>query len=166
MAWNKSSSDRDAAEASVPASSGSSRRPATVGPSITIQGTLSGEEDLLIEGKVEGEVSLRGNALSIGKDGRVKADVYAQSISVEGEVEGNLFGDDQIVIRQSGKVVGNVTAPRVSLEDGAKFRGAIDMEPGKKIKPASSISGQRDSGADRVDAGTASSGGKKTVASS
>jgi cytoskeletal protein CcmA (bactofilin family) len=102
---------------------------ATIGPSIRIQGDLSGEEDLIVEGQVEGKIELRPNGITIGKSGRVRADVYGRTISVEGEVEGNLFADEQIVVRHSGRVHGNLTAPRVSLEDGANFKGAIDMEP-------------------------------------
>ena len=102
---------------------------ARLGPSIRIKGTLTGEEDLLIEGSVEGEVTLGQNKVTIGHSGRVKADVRGSSICVEGEVEGNLLGEEEVVIRQSGRVRGNVTAPRVNLENGAKFKGAIDMQP-------------------------------------
>ena len=130
MAWKN---PKDAENPNAPApSSGparSSSRLATLGPSITINGKLSGDEDLLIEGHVEGEISLKQNSVTVGRSGVVKADVYSKNICIEGEVHGNLFGDDQVVIRQSGKVFGNLTAPRVTLEDGAKFRGTIDMEP-------------------------------------
>jgi cytoskeletal protein CcmA (bactofilin family) len=105
-----------------------------IGPTIAIKGDLSGEEDLLIEGHVEGKIDLRRHAITVGKSGRVKADVYGKAITVEGEVEGNLFGEEQIVLRQSSTVRGNITAPRVSLEDGANFKGSIDMSP--KEKPA------------------------------
>ena len=102
---------------------------AMIGSSITIKGELIGAEDLLIQGRVEGRIDLRKHNITVGKSGRVKADLFGQSISVEGEVEGNLFGDEQVVVRQSGVVQGNITAPRVSLEDGSKFKGSIDMEP-------------------------------------
>lgn len=105
-------------------------RTARLGPSIRIKGTLTGEEDLLIEGSVEGEVTLGRNKVTIGESGRVQADIRGSSICVEGEVKGNLFGEEQVIIRRSGKVRGNVTAPRVNLENGAKFKGAIDMQPG------------------------------------
>ena len=108
----------------------SSTRTARIGPSIQIKGTLTGEEDLLIEGAVEGEVTLGRNKVTIGESGKVKADIRGSSICVEGEVKGNLFGEEQVIIRRSGKVRGNVTAPRVNLENGAKFKGAIDMQPG------------------------------------
>lgn len=107
----------------------SAQRVASLGPSLVIRGTLSGQEDLLIEGQVEGEISLRKHSVTVGPKGRVKADIFSKSICVEGEVHGNLFGEDQVTIRQSGKVRGNVTSPRVSLEDGSKFKGAIDMNP-------------------------------------
>jgi len=114
----------------APSSGEVKSRVASLGPSITIKGTLTGEEDLLIEGCLEGEVALHKQHVTIGRSGRVRADVYGSSICVEGEVNGNLFGEEQVVIRQSGKVRGNVTAPRVNLENGAKFKGAIDMQPG------------------------------------
>jgi cytoskeletal protein CcmA (bactofilin family) len=104
------------------------RESATIGPSITIKGDLAGEEDLIIQGRVEGKVDLKQNSITIGKNGRAKADIYGKLISVEGEVEGNLYGQDQIIVRSTGNVRGNLTAPRVSLEDGAKFKGSIDMD--------------------------------------
>lgn len=104
-------------------------RPATLGPSISISGSLSGNEDLIIEGAVEGEVMVRDHMVTISQTGRVKADVYGRSICVEGEVKGNLVADEQVVIRKSGRVRGNVTAPKVNLENGAKFKGSIDMQP-------------------------------------
>lgn len=100
-----------------------------IGPSIEIQGELTGGEDLLIEGRVDGKVDLRGHNVNIGKNGRVTADVFGKTITVEGQVNGNLFGDDQIILRQSSTVRGNLTAPRVSLEDGSNFKGSIDMTP-------------------------------------
>ena len=107
----------------------SPQRVASLGPSLVIRGTLSGQEDLVIEGQVEGEISLRKHSVTVGQKGRVKADIFSKSICIEGEVHGNLFGEDQVTIRQSGKVRGNVTSPRVTLEDGSKFKGAIDMNP-------------------------------------
>lgn len=104
-------------------------RQAVLGPSITIKGTLSGQEDFLIEGRVQGEVSFKQHVVTVGKRGRVDADLYCKRIFVEGEVQGNLFGEELVVIRSSGKVKGNATAPRVSIEDGAQFRGAVDMQP-------------------------------------
>ncbi len=101
---------------------------ATIGPSISIKGDLSGEEDLIVEGRVEGTIDLKQNNLTVGREGRVSASVRANTISVEGEVEGDLTGDEQVVVRRSGNVQGNINAPRVTLEDGCKFRGSIDMD--------------------------------------
>lgn len=104
---------------------------ATIGSSIDIKGDLSGEEDLLVEGKVEGKIILKKNTVTIGKSGRVKADVHGSSIHVDGRVRGNLYGDKEIIIRASGNVEGNLVAPRVTLENGSQFKGSIDMEPRK-----------------------------------
>lgn len=101
---------------------------AMIGPSISIKGDLTGEEDLIVEGRVEGTIDLKQNDLTVGKDGRVKAGVGANTIFVDGEVDGDLTGDEQVVIRRSGQVQGNIIAPRVTLEDGCKFRGSIDMD--------------------------------------
>jgi len=109
---------------------------AVIGASIEIKGDLHGGEDLYIEGRVEGKVDLKRHNVSIGKNGRVLADLYGRVITVEGEVQGNLYGEEQIVLRQSSTVRGNLTAPRVSLEDGANFKGSIDMSP--KESPAAS----------------------------
>jgi cytoskeletal protein CcmA (bactofilin family) len=113
-----------------------SRGVATIGPSIAIKGDVTGEEDLIIEGRIEGKILLKANSVTIGRNGRVKANVYANSIMVEGEVEGDLIGKDEVVIRQSGKVKGNVAAPRVVLDSGARFQGSIDMEPTSQQRPS------------------------------
>ena len=117
------------ASGGAPARPLSTSQPAVIGPSIRIDGDLQGEEDLIIEGEVQGTVNLRGNALTIGSKGKVKADVYAQSIRVEGHMEGDLFAAERAVITKTANVRGNITAPRVNLEDGARFRGSIEMDP-------------------------------------
>lgn len=106
-----------------------SHEAAVIGPSITIDGDLRGEEDLIIEGEVSGTVQLKNNSLTIGAQGKVKADVYAHSIYVEGYTEGDLYGSERVSIRKSAQVRGNITSPRVSLEDGARFKGSIEMDP-------------------------------------
>ncbi|HVS13066.1 MAG TPA: polymer-forming cytoskeletal protein [Thermoanaerobaculia bacterium] len=111
---------------------------ATIGPSISIKGDVVGDEDLLVEGKVEGEIRVKNHSVTVGRSGQVKADVYAKSIHVEGEVFGSLYGQEDVAIRQSGKVQGNIIAPRVTLEDGSTFRGSIDMRSPEQAKgPAS-----------------------------
>jgi cytoskeletal protein CcmA (bactofilin family) len=105
---------------------------ATIGSTITIKGDLAGDEDLLIEGKLDGKIECRKHSVTVGKNGRIKGDIYGKIITVEGNVEGNLYGDEQLSVRQSGTVRGNITAPRVALEDGANFKGSIDMSPKEK----------------------------------
>jgi cytoskeletal protein CcmA (bactofilin family) len=108
-----------------------------IGPSIEIKGSLSGGEDLLVEGRVEGKIELAQHSVTIGTNGRIKADIQGRNIVVLGEVEGNIFGSEQITLRQSSKVQGNLVAPRVSLEDGANFKGSVDMtsKPAVETRP-------------------------------
>jgi cytoskeletal protein CcmA (bactofilin family) len=83
----------------------------------------------VIEGRVEGKVDLKQNNVTVGKSGRVRADVFGRIVTIEGEVDGNVFAREQAILRQSGAIRGNITAPRVILEDGSRFKGSIDMEP-------------------------------------
>jgi cytoskeletal protein CcmA (bactofilin family) len=114
---------------SAPAARSSAGQGAIIGRSIQINGDVKGGEDLLIEGDVSGTVELKNNALTVGKEGKVKADIYARSITVDGTTEGDLFASERISIRSSANVRGNLLAPRVSLEDGARFKGSIEMDP-------------------------------------
>jgi cytoskeletal protein CcmA (bactofilin family) len=100
-----------------------------IGPSIRIKGDLTGKEDLIIQGQLEGEVRLEANNVTVGKEGRIRADIYGRSVHVEGEVKGHLIGEQEVVIRASGKVQGDIVSPRVVLENGSNFKGSIDMEP-------------------------------------
>ncbi len=111
---------------------------AVLGASISISGELSGGEDLLVQGKVDGKIDLAQHTVTIGRSGRITADVFAKIIHVEGEVKGNLFGSEQILVHKSGSVNGNLSSPRVALEDGCKFKGAIDMDPqaAERARPA------------------------------
>ncbi len=119
------------------------RATATIGPSIFIKGDLSGDEDLVIEGRVEGKIDLKQHNVTIGKNGRVRADVFGNTVVVEGEVDGNLFAQQQAILRQSGAVRGNISAPRVMLEDGSRFRGSIDMDSKEAAKPAAAPPGSQ-----------------------
>jgi len=100
---------------------------AIIGPSITIKGEVSGDEDLLIQGQVEGSVTLELHSVTVGRDGRVKANITARIVTVEGNVEGDLLAQEQIILRSAARVMGDITAPRVVLEDGASFKGLVDM---------------------------------------
>lgn len=125
-----------AAPAERPKATDRPREMATIGPSISIQGDLAGEEDLVIQGRVEGTITFKQNLLTIGKDGHVNAMVNARILMVEGHVEGDLKGEEQVVLKKSADVRGNISAPRVTLEDGARFKGSIDMEgdPARKAE--------------------------------
>jgi len=100
---------------------------ATIGPSITIRGDVTGDEDLLIQGRIEGTVDLKQHNVTVGPEGRVKADLKGRTVTIEGEVDGDVRGQEQVALRASSKVNGDIVAPRVVLEDGASFLGSIDM---------------------------------------
>ena len=109
-----------------------------IGKSVVIKGELNGSEDLTIEGQVEGKIELRQNALTIGPNGRIKAQVFAKSVIILGEVTGNVTASEKVDIRDNGAVDGDIAAPRVAIAEGAHFRGSIDMQKGagEKTKPA------------------------------
>ena len=142
MMWKKSEPEvvrSQPTPAAPPPSASVARTPvvqardrAVFGSTISVRGDVMGEEDLLIEGRVEGKIELRHNSITVGKSGHIKADIYGKAIIVEGTVEGNLFGEEQLVIRNCGTVRGNIIAPRVALEDGCNFKGSIDMSPKDK----------------------------------
>jgi cytoskeletal protein CcmA (bactofilin family) len=114
-----------------------------IGKSVVIKGELNGSEDLTIEGQVEGKIELRQNVLTIGPNGRIKAQVFAKSVIILGEVTGNVTASEKVDIRDNGSVDGDIAAPRVAIAEGAHFRGSIDMqrtaakpEPKAEAKPA------------------------------
>jgi len=112
--------------------------PASIGKSIVISGQLSGSEDLMIEGHVDGKIELRNHVLTIGSNGRITAQVAAKAIIVFGHVTGNLTATEKVEIRESGSVEGDIVAPRVAIADGSTFRGSIDMQ--HKEQPGSTES--------------------------
>jgi cytoskeletal protein CcmA (bactofilin family) len=113
---------------------------AMIGPTIKIKGDITGDENLTIEGSVEGNVELGAHEVCIGQSGRVNANVTAKTIKIEGEVKGDITGNEKVVVSKSGNVRGNIIAPRVTLEDGAKFKGSIDMDPGESSASVSTLS--------------------------
>ena len=106
-----------------------------IGPSISIKGEITGEGDLMVQGQVEGTIDFKNNNVTIDSTGRIKADINARIITIEGEVEGNLLGEKKIVLRPSGRVRGDMRAPAINLEEGAKFKGNIDMEAWDEKQP-------------------------------
>ncbi len=100
---------------------------ATIGRSITIRGDVTGDEDLVIQGRIEGTVDLKLHSVTVGPEGRVKANITGRSVIVEGEVIGDLRGQEHVALRSTARVEGNIVAPKVALDEGAVFRGSIDM---------------------------------------
>jgi cytoskeletal protein CcmA (bactofilin family) len=104
--------------------------PVNIGKSVVIKGELTGSEDLTIEGHVEGKIELRQNVLTIGPNGKIKAQVFAKSVVILGEVTGNVTASEKVDLRDNGSVDGDITSPRVAIAEGAHFRGSIDMQRG------------------------------------
>ncbi len=103
-----------------------------IGKSVVIKGELSGSEDLTIEGHVDGKIELRENILTIGPNGKIKAQLFAKAVIVLGEVTGNVTASEKVDIRDNGSVDGDIVAPRVAIAEGAHFRGSVDMQRGAK----------------------------------
>jgi cytoskeletal protein CcmA (bactofilin family) len=134
-----------ATAASAPAAAAPSAEPrvqlgrdmVNIGKSVIIKGELSGSEDLTIEGQVEGRIDLKDNVLTIGPNGKIKAEVFAKSVVVLGEVTGNVTASEKVDIRDNGSVDGDIASPRVAIAEGAHFRGSVDMQrAGQKAQPA------------------------------
>jgi cytoskeletal protein CcmA (bactofilin family) len=105
-----------------------------IGKSVVIKGELNGSEDLTIEGQVEGKIELRDHVLTIGPNGKIKAQVFAKALIVLGEVNGNVSATEKVEIRDGGSVDGDIVSPRVAIAEGAHFRGSVDMQrkPGQQ----------------------------------
>src|SRR6202166_2658597 len=103
---------------------------ATIGKSLVIKGEVTGSKSLYIDGRVEGSISLSGNRVTVGRNGVVAANISAREIVVLGKVRGNLTASDRVDIRSDGSLTGDVVAARISIEDGAFFKGGIDIRKG------------------------------------
>ena len=99
-----------------------------IGKSVVIKGELNGSEDLTIEGHVEGKIELKDHVLTIGPNGKIKAQVFAKAVIVLGEVNGNVTATEKVDIRDNGSVDGDIVSPRVAIAEGAHFRGSVDMQ--------------------------------------
>src|SRR5262244_4657563 len=114
---------------------------ATIGKSLVIKGEVTGSESLYIDGRVEGSINLSGNRVTVGRNGVVSANINAREIVVLGKVRGNLTASDRVDIRSDGSLTGDVVAARISIEDGAFFKGGIDIRKagqkpnGEEAKP-------------------------------
>jgi cytoskeletal protein CcmA (bactofilin family) len=110
-----------------------SQEQATIGKSLVIKGEVTGSESLYIDGRVEGSINLPGNRVTVGRNGIVAANINAREVVVVGKVRGNLTASDRVDIRNEGSLTGDVVAQRISIEDGAFFKGGIDIrKPGQK----------------------------------
>jgi len=110
---------------------------ATIGKGLFIKGEITGSESLYIDGKIEGTINLPGNRLTVGRNGQVNAAINAREIVVLGKVKGNVSATDRVDIRAEGALTGDVSAARISIEDGAFFKGGIDIKKGADGKTAS-----------------------------
>lgn len=120
---------------------------AHIGKSVIVKGELSGSEDLYLDGEVEGSIELRGHSLIIGPNGRVRANVHAKDVVIHGKVDGNVRGNDKVELKKSAQLNGDIFTQRIVIEDGAFFKGAIDIqksetkqEPRKEAAAAASAS--------------------------
>jgi len=120
----------------------STQEQATLGKSLVIKGEVTGSESLYIDGRVEGSINLPGNRVTVGRNGVVSANIAAREIVVLGKVRGNLTASDRVDIRGEGSLTGDVVAQRISIEDGAYFKGGIDIrKPGQKTNGESKETG-------------------------
>jgi cytoskeletal protein CcmA (bactofilin family) len=132
--WKKSESGQTIPESGIEptieskevAPSESSRTMAVIGPSMVIRGDVTGEESLAIAGRIEGNLMLPKGNVIVSAEGRVKGDIHAQVIRIEGQVEGHLKGEQRVIIRPSSKVTGDIAAARVTLEDGCNYSGRVE----------------------------------------
>ena len=123
------------AAARAGSSASSTGEQATIGKSLVVKGELSGSESLYVDGKVEGAINLPGNRVTVGRNGQVAANIMAREIVVLGKVRGNCQASDRVDIRSEGSLTGDVVAARISIEDGAFFKGGIDIrKPGAEPK--------------------------------
>jgi len=104
-----------------------------IGKGLHIKGELHGEEDLIIEGSVEGTITMQ-KSLAIETGGQIKADIETENITIRGEMQGNLRARQKITIHAGGRLLGDVQAPRIEIEDGAYYKGNIDMPEGGKLQ--------------------------------
>ena len=118
-----------------------------IGKSVVIKGELNGSEDLTVEGQVEGKIELKDHVLTIGPNGKIKAQVFAKAVIVLGEVNGNVTASEKVDIRDGGSVDGDIVSPRVAIAEGAHFRGSVDRQrkgqAAAQPQPAPQVAGAR-----------------------
>ena len=129
-----------------------------IGASVKIDGQITSEENLVIEGSVKGSITAKNSEVLVGKSGVLKANIVAKIVRIEGTINGDITGGENVIITKTGNVQGNIQSPRVSLEDGAKFKGSIEMDPSDKsvtelpVSGSSNVKGHRPGSAADVQA--------------
>lgn len=119
---------------------------AHIGKAVFIKGELSGSEDLYLDGEVEGTIELDKNSLTIGPNGRIRAHVHAREVIIHGKVDGNIMGSDRVELKRSAVLVGDIVTQRVSIEDGAYFKGSVDVQREQKGEGKAAYAGAVPSG--------------------
>ena len=112
-----------------------------IGATVFVKGEIQGNEDLVVEGEVEGHINLKDHNLHLGPKSRVRAEIYAKTITIEGDVRGDVYASERLVIKKTGRLNGNIVAPRLVLEDGSRFKGTIDMD--KTVEPPKVRAGEQ-----------------------
>lgn len=135
-----------------------STKSAVIGPGIEISGDVTASANLDINGKITGSMVKSSHDVDIGESGKVSASISAKLVKIAGEVKGDITGSEKVLILKTGRVLGNIVAPRVQLEDGAQFRGSIDMDPGKAAKPQAPVAAKKTAGASRAGSAARASG--------
>jgi cytoskeletal protein CcmA (bactofilin family) len=130
------------------------RSVSVIGPTLVFKGELSADEDLVIQGTIEGTIAHHKKNLTVGKEGRVKADINAASVTIEGHVEGDIHGDDFVELAKSAVVTGNIFCGRIKMADGATFNGNIEMGSPRASQAKLSVAEDRSRDASRDPART------------
>lgn len=107
---------------------------AHIGKSVVIKGELSGSEDLFLDGEVEGSIELREQSLTVGPNGRIRANINAKEVVIHGKVDGNISATDRVELRKSAVLVGDIVTQRIIIEDGAYFKGGIDISKDQSVR--------------------------------
>jgi cytoskeletal protein CcmA (bactofilin family) len=112
---------------------------AHIGKSVIIKGELSGSEDLYLDGEVEGNIDLHNHSLVIGPNGQVRANIFAKDVVIHGKVDGTVTGENRVELKKSALLNGDITTQRIVIEDGAFFKGSIDIRKGEPAKPQAAL---------------------------
>lgn len=126
--WNEKKPETKSTEAPRPMEAPAERTTGWLGASLRVKGEISGTEDLLVDGLVEGSIHLDDRKLTVGKTSKVTADITARDVVVYGYVKGNVHAKGRVEIKKDGYVVGNLTTAQIMIEDGADFKGTIEID--------------------------------------